>query len=182
MFKYVKNFEQFINDKSYGYNCVKLELIVNKVEWMKLQEMIDDEDIYITDSIKGRENEQHITILNGLYKENNDNEIKEAIQSIVFTEPIIILQYLSLFENDEYDVLKFDTDYKDLYKMNKVLSNFSHIDDYQDYQPHCTVAYLKPGIGKKYIRKLEIPIIAKPGKIIYSKYNDEKLYWDLNKK
>jgi 2'-5' RNA ligase len=202
--KYVKTFEEFINENNAGrfmganafapdalekkedevheYGCVMLHLPVDEAEWQKLQDSIDDNDVYEEDGESyGRENEVHITLLYGLHEENDDDKIKEAMQGTVFMTPMISLQYLSLFQNEKYDVLKFDIKSKDLNKMNETLAKFPHTTDYPEYHPHATVAYLKPGCGKKYIGKLDNPIEVEPGEILYSKVNGEKLKWPLKK-
>lgn len=186
--KYIKTFEQFVDESNAGkfmtvheYGCVMLALPVDSDSWKKLQEMIDEDDIYDEEGY-GRENETHVTLLYGLHEDIDDDEIKEAMQGMVFTKPIIQLQTLSLFENEKFDVLKFDIECDDLHKMNETLCKFPHTNDYPDYHPHCTVAYLKPGRGKKYSGPIDFPMEVKPVEVLYSKPNGDKLKWPLKKK
>jgi 2'-5' RNA ligase len=63
-----------------------------------------------------------------------------------------------LFQNEKYDVLKFDMEYptkgdKFLHKCNDELKKFPFTSDFPDYHPHMTIVYLKPGKGNKYLRK-----------------------------
>lgn len=57
---------------------------------------------------------------------------------------------------------------------NKLTDNFPYSTDYPDYHPHSTIAYLKPGSGKKYVKEFKnIEFIATPEKIVYSKPNED---------
>ena len=63
---------------------------------------------------------------------------------------------MSLFENGKFDVLKFDVGYTDkkssfLHDCNEELTKLPYKSDFPDYHPHMTVAYLKPGMGNKYV-------------------------------
>lgn len=81
--KYVKTFEEFVNennagrfmttnafatdalekkeDKVHEYGCVMLHLPVDEAEWKKLQDSIDDNDVYEEECEDyGRENEVHM--------------------------------------------------------------------------------------------------------------------------
>jgi len=186
---HVKTFEQFIEDDkveeksgtAHDYGCVMLYLNVDEKNWADLQESIDDEDVYEKDGDYGREDEPHVTVLYGLHEDNDDDDIKKAMMAHEFSDPIVSMQRLSLFENDDFDVLKFDVNSKDLNKMNETLAEFPHTTDYPDYHAHCTVAYLKPGTGKKYAKKLKEAVVSKPDKIVYSKTDGSKLKWPFKK-
>lgn len=59
---------------------------------------------------------------------------------------------ISLFENEKFDVLKFDVESEDLIEMNRVVSaSFACNDSCSIYHPHATIAYLKKGKGEKYV-------------------------------
>ena len=81
----------------------------------------------------------------------------------------IYVKNISLFENEEYDVVKMDIKSKDLKKMNKRLrDNFEYTSDYPEYHSHLTLAYVKKGKGKKYTTKINDKIKLIPDKYIYS--------------
>jgi 2'-5' RNA ligase len=85
---------------------------------------------------------------------------------------------MSLFENDEYDVLKFNVISNDLAKLNKLMKgNFEYTSNYPNYIPHLTIAYLKKGEGKKYIKNMETLEIENINNFIYSDkdYKETKL-------
>ena len=60
---------------------------------------------------------------------------------------------LSVFSNpgSPFDVLKVDVESPKLHRLNRSLRDgLEHQNDYPDYHPHLTVAYLKKGAGAKY--------------------------------
>jgi 2'-5' RNA ligase len=187
---YIKTFEEFIlengiilnenSKKVHDYGCVMLYLKVDNKDWNALQDLINEEDIYKANEY-GREDEVHVTILYGLHEENKDEDIKVALENIEFSKPFIELNTLSLFTNDDFDVIKFDVESEDLLKMNKILSKFPHTTDYPDYHAHCTVAYVKSGTGKKYLKKFKETLNVKPDIIVYSKVDGSKCKWPFKK-
>ena len=165
------------NDAKRSYGCLMLDCseLGKKVE--ALQSNIEPEDIYEEDG-HGLEKDAHITVLYGFH-EQDGQVIKNSLE---FSPIEYELTGLSLFENDDFDVLKFTVKSKDLKKLNKECSDtFENTNDYPDYIPHMTVAYLLPGTGKKYV-KLKSPIIDKSftsGKFIFSTKDSEKTKWKV---
>lgn len=110
---------------------------------------IPDEDIYTGEDNMGREDTPHITVLYGIVTQDAD----EAIQLLAPESPVkATLGKVTLFENsDDYDVVKIDIDSEDLARLNKLLSdNLENENDFPEYQPHITIAYVKQGSGKLY--------------------------------
>ena len=181
--KYIKKYELFLEmvkkdvKKKYEYGCVMLYFKVPKIADYTSQ--IEDDDVYDEKGF-GIESKSHITLLYGLH----DDEIKDCdVFDIVMKEeyPDLLLVKPSLFENDEYDVLKFDVKYpkkeeRILHKVNKeLMDKFPFTSDFPDYHPHCTIAYLKKGMGKKYVKLFkDDEICVHPNKIVYSKSNGDK--------
>jgi hypothetical protein len=58
---------------------------------------------------------------------------------------------LSVFELPDADVLKIDVEGNDLHRAHKKLELLPHVDTHPNYQPHLTIAYLKPGTAGKYL-------------------------------
>ena len=66
------------------YGCLMVYLDVAKKDWDKLQDMIDDEDLYIDkeDPSYGRETEPHATILFGFHADVPDEGIEKEIDKM----------------------------------------------------------------------------------------------------
>ena len=127
-------------------------------EMSLLHSMIDEKDIYTEkgDRSFGLEDEPHTTLLYGLHDGVTVDDVKNVMDKFKFGN--LIAHNPSLFQNEKYDVLKFDMKYPNkegnfLHKCNEELKMFPHTSDFPDYHPHMTVSYIKPGNGNKYVRK-----------------------------
>lgn len=137
-------------DYSYASTQVNLPKEVGDkiISWGKKN--IKDEDIYEDeeDDSKGREDMPHCTILYGLTSDN-----PEPVKKLLKEERPIkaTLGKVSLFEQDDYDVVKINVKSPDLHRLHKKLSdNLNNENSFPTYKPHVTIAYVKPGKGKKY--------------------------------
>lgn len=171
---------------SHSYGCVMLFFDIGKGNWKNIQSLIDDEDIYTGegDQSYGREDEPHVTILYGLHDDIEDSTIEDLIDEIKPTK--LTLKKISLFENDKFDVIKFDVigaSEGKLGKMNAKFAELPHTTDFPDYHPHATIAYVKTGTGKKYVQNLssEDAITVECNNVVYSKADDTKNKYKLNK-
>lgn len=99
----------------------------------------------------GRETNPHITVKYGLHGED-----PEAVRQLLANEPPVTVKMgkTSFFPNGESgsgDVLKVDVDSPALHRLNKKIADaLPNTETHPVYKPHATVAYLKPGMGKKY--------------------------------
>ena len=94
-----------------------------------------------------------------------------------------LINNASLFENEKYDVLKFDVSGNGLKETNKELQKYPFTSDYPEYHPHLTIGYLHPGKGKKYTKLLqnrEYKLIPKYA--VYSKPDGSKTKMTIKKK
>lgn len=165
------------NSKPRSYSCLMLDCsgIGN---FKEIQDQIDKEDIY-DEKGYGLEKEPHITILYGIHEQD-----PEVVKLALSFEPVEYeLAGLSLFENEKYDVLKCSVKSKDLHRMNKQATELlDYTSDYPDYKPHLTIAYLKPGTGKKYT-KIKDDIFNKEietGLFIFSNKDSKKTKWNID--
>jgi 2'-5' RNA ligase len=166
-----------------GYGCVMLD--VEFPDKKGIQRKIDIDDIYIDpedDSFGLERGPGHVTLLYGLHKSVKDNEIKNIINNIDFSDINIELTKIGLFENELYDVLKFDVGKNNiLVDANKQLQKLPFTNEYPKFQPHLTIAYLKPGTGKKYVKMFKDLTFKdiKPTKIVYSKVEGNKINFKI---
>lgn len=164
--------------KKYDYGCVMLGFDIPKDKWNKVQDLIDDNDITTEDGL-GREMDPHVTVLYGIHSDVSDEDVEELIDEL--TSPDIRFNHLSIFENENFDVVKFTIRNRSLEKMNKMFRELPHTNNYPKYEPHATVAYVKKGSGSKYSQTLkdDLDFKLKPTKIIYSKADGTKKYYDF---
>lgn len=168
----------------HSFGCAMIYFEISKKAWDGLQSMIDEKDVYTEEGDKsfGREDEPHATLLYGLHATISDDEIKEISKKMEIVD--IKLKKISIFENEKFDVVKFDIIDEaktKLSKMNKEYVKLPHTNDYPNYEPHSTIAYVKSGTGKKYIKTLKgDDIINVTGnKIVYSKADGTKITYKL---
>ena len=177
----IKNFDQFINESNqvYEYGCAMVYF--DFPEMKDLHSQIDEAEVYHDpeDPTFGLETEPHVTLLFGLHS----NEIPdEKVFGPCKQKPIgpITLTNPSLFNNEKYDILKFDAENPVLHEINAELSKLPHTTSFPDYHPHATVAYLKPGSGQKYAnlfagKKFQVT----PKMVVYTKPNGSKLQEEI---
>lgn len=156
-------------EKKYSYGCSMLYFDFPQIKM--IHEKINKDDIYTAEG-HGLETESHVTLLYGLHEDVKDEDVLNAsckgIESIQ-------LHNISLFSNDKFDVLKFDAKGNFLFDINRELSKLPHTTDFPDYHPHCTVAYLKPGKGKEYVKLFSERLYEVfPTKVVYSKPDGSK--------
>ena len=98
----------------------------------------------------GREAESHITARWGLHFATPTKKMRDALKE--FGPVKVMLGKTSLFRNDDADVLKVEVKSPDLHRLNALLGRLApNHSTHPIYLPHATIAYLKPGAGKKYV-------------------------------
>lgn len=129
------------------YSCLMVylpeDLANHVIAWGKLQ--IRNEDIYVDENGgMGREEEQHVTVLYGLVDEKPSDMLLQVFEH---TAPFDVkLGAVKIFRNDGYDVVVLEVISPFLHALNRnVRSVAAYENDYDNYTPHCTVAYVKPG-------------------------------------
>lgn len=169
------------------YNCIMVEYMVTP-QITSLQRSIENTDLYFGEEGEGQndygiEKETHITLLYGILPEVSVYEVNKFLMPI--SNYSAICSNISLFENEKFDVLKFDVISDGLKITNSALRNeIKYENNYPDYIPHLTIAYLKPGCGKEYLRKFK-QFSIRPVGFMYSTTNGMKLRFKdsgLNKK
>ena len=94
-------------NRTYDYGCVMVYLDISN--WERIISNIDENDLYKPeDEHYGRETEPHLTLLYGLHKEVTKEEISTIFKDTKSTDFKIQIDGISIFENDEFDVVKMD--------------------------------------------------------------------------
>lgn len=124
-----------------------------------LQNKISKNELYFgTDEDKkdnkyGFEKESHVTLAPCLDSDADLAKLKELL--LPLKEYKCILNNISIFENDDYDVLKADVKCPNMHKTyNKIKENFELHSTYREYHPHMTIAYMQKGVSDKYKKKM----------------------------
>ena len=151
------------------YGCVMLFATIP--DWEDRLKIINKEDIF-DDETKdyGLEHETHVTLLYGIHlDETKPEKIKKFIET--FNSIDVSINEISCFENENYDVVKYDVPVtKELKEYHDaILANYPNTQTFPDYHPHMTISYVIPGTGKKYSKKIK-PFNVKFDTVIYS-YN-----------
>jgi hypothetical protein len=179
--KKIKLFEEFMNEakkQTYDANCAMLYF--DFPEMAQMHKKIIASDLFESEEGGGHglETESHCTLLYGLNADVSLNAVKVKLQGFGFDK--CIAHNISLFENKEFDVLKFDIKGDNLHAANKSLCELPYKTDYPDYHPHMTVAYLKSGMGKKYVEMFNThEHVLIPSHIVYSMTDGSKNTIDI---
>lgn len=159
--------------------CVMLFFNFPEVE--NLHNLINPDDLYNDpeDPTFGIEDEPHTTLLFGLDPSVTLEQVTEILNKYQYSDCKIY--NASLFENEKYDVLKFDVEGDMLKETNYSLKKLPYKSNFPGYHPHLTIAYLKPGKGKKYVESLQNQqFMLVPTHAVYSFPPDNKVNIKIN--
>ena len=175
-----------LNEAKRDYGCVMLYFPVPKDFWDKIQGRVDDEDVSSDKDADGKElngrqsaSETHITLLYGIHENVPDKDVEAIIGQIDGME--VTLSKVSMFENEKFDVLKFDVEGDRLFEYNKKLSELPHTSNF-DYHPHLTVLYAKKGtITDEMTKDLskDETLTVNANKVVYSKADGSNKNYEL---
>lgn len=111
---------------------------------LDLRNQIDPDDLHPEE---GFGPDPHVTILYGL----GDDQHDVAVEIMQRADPIRgTIQQVDLFQNDDYDVVILPVESEDLQRLHQQLDELPNDNEYPDYRPHITIAYVKSGVGEKY--------------------------------
>lgn len=177
----IKLLSLITEEHMHEYGCVML--FFDFPEMKKIQSIIKSKDIYEddTDDSFGLETEAHVTLLYGLHSGVSSENVKSVLKKFSFGP--CKLTNISLFENEKYDVLKYDIDGEGLHEANIQFKRFPYTNDFPEYHPHLTIAYLNPKTGKKYTNALKnTSFTLIPKYAVYSQIDGTKEKLNINVK
>ena len=149
------------------YGCLMLFLDVPI--WEKITSVIKPEDIYTVGNDYGIEKEPHLTILYGFHDEVTSEEVFKLFKENMPMKPIEVrIKGISVFENPEFDVVKFDVNSPELTKLNGIMRQLPNTTKFPEYRAHITIAYVKKGEGKKYVKPFEKERVLRGDKLVYT--------------
>lgn len=148
--KYLKSYKLF-EEKTYEFGCIMVDVPVKN--WNEITSFINTDDIYtVSDNdTYGIQDRPHLTLLYGTHKEVTSEQVESLLKNV---KPFSIeIDGVDIFENKDYDVVKFNVKKNDLLQsIFDSLSTLPNSNSFKDYKPHITIAYVKKGTGKKYIK------------------------------
>jgi len=172
----LKKYLEFIKEEKslYEYGCVMVDF--NFVNWTDLLESIDPSDVYKVEGKNyGLQPRPHLTLLYGIHDTVSDEEILNCFEGFTEDDFKVQIDGVSIFENPEFDVIKLGVSLTPkLKEINERLSELPNSNQFP-YKPHITLAYVKKGLGKKYVNpdyKYEIKNISK---IVYTRPDTTEL-------
>lgn len=138
---------------------------------------IDDSVIYEAEADNyGREKKPHVTVKYGLTQSYTEDQMRRLLSKVApFT---VEIKGVSIFENQEFDVVKFDIEGAELRRLNEIFSRLPNEDQYPEYHPHMTLAYVKKGLGQRFVRTPQKFARVPVRTIIYSDRGN-KTYYNL---
>lgn len=169
------------SEQPHEFSCLLFNLPGDlSYEVRQLADQIPTEDL----AAEGRELNPHVTIKFGLHTDDPE-EVRSAIQAM---PPVAVaIGKASIFTGKgeggkpAYDVVKLEVESDALHKMNAGVSDCLECTDTRpEYKPHVTLAYVKPGLGEYYARRLN----ALEGKVaIFDRavFSDKRCQWNFIK-
>ena len=165
-----ETFPEVASKQSYG--CLMLKLNIDDNIWGDFVLELTKE---VKSDVQEIEFEPHITVLYGVDLSTPPEQVKELIQQFVNKPIEVRLSGVSLFENEKYDVVKFDVESEDLIALNEfVKSKLNYTNSFVKYHPHATICYMNVGKGKQFVNK-DIKLTFSCDEFIYSGENDDNL-------
>lgn len=123
-----------------------------EIEDQTLRERVGDiQDLLDPEDVIELEDTPHVTVRYGL-QDMTPQKVRQLLSR--YPRVWIKLGRLSIFENDDVDVLKIDVQSEELHKVNRALGLHAAENTHRQYIPHVTIAFLKKGTGRKYLHGL----------------------------
>lgn len=163
----ITKYLEFIKESKkndYDYGCVLTYL--DFIDWEDIINQIDEDDLY-TGETYGKVKTPHLTYLYG-YEDTKIDEVKEKLDELNLKPFQIETDAIDLFESENYDVVKFNVKKsKLLQSIFDKLSELPNKNLFKNYSPHITIAYVKKGLGKKYLNSIDYTVIKMINEISY---------------
>ena len=178
--KKIMKYDQFLSESdSYEFGCAMIE--VPFADWNQITSMVDPEDVYEVEGDRsyGIQDNPHVTILYGLHKGVSPDDIKAVIDR--FSGDLRVkIDGIGIFENEDFDVVKLNVvPDGGLQQLHEMISELPNSDQYPEYKPHITIAYVKKGCGRKYEDAGFSREIGDISEICYSMPGGRKEYFEI---
>lgn len=101
----------------------------------------------------GRTLDPHVTLLFGLKETPKAKAVRKALKGVgsIEFQPGKVSVFPAAENGGKFDVVKIEVTSPSLHAANKALRDaFEYENNHPEYEPHITLAYVKPGYGAKY--------------------------------
>jgi len=151
--KFLLKYEKFLESQGYDHGCVMVHVPVEN--WKDLTSQINPDDLYqeTEGDNYGIQEHPHLTLLYPVTSVVDVSEVESILREVLKDKLEVNINGIDLFENPKYDVVKFNV----------------------EYNPHITLAYTKPGCGKKYCDPNYKYNFNNVNKVIYTRPNNTDL-------
>jgi hypothetical protein len=179
----LKRYKDFVKNRSqYQFGCVLVDY--NFSNWQQFLEeilKIQDDDVYEVEGQNyGIEPRPHLTLLYGLHQEVSNEQVQSCFTGFNIDDFKVHINGIDIFENEQYDVIKLNVvKTQKLEEIHQRLTKLPNSDKYPQYNPHITCAYVKSGLGKKYIHGDYKHEIQNINKIVYTRPNKSEYIINL---
>lgn len=155
------------------YNCLMLKFDVKNWDSF-VHKLIDPNDVYLSEKEGfGIESKPHVTVLFGIHDYVPTADVKKCLVPIRHIK--CKTSIIDIFQNKDFDVVKFNIEGNYLKQMNKkLMESVDYTTSHPEYKAHMTIAYVKPGTGVKYKKTLANLLVITPTAYIYSKADGTK--------
>ena len=176
----IMRYDRFLNEsESYEFGCAMIEVPFD--DWSQIAGMIDPEDVYEVEGDRsyGIQDNPHVTVLYGLHSSVSVEDLKQAISG--FSEELVVaVDGIGVFENEDFDVVKMNVvPSGGLLRLNEMVSALPNSNEYPEYKPHITIAYVKKGRGRKYEDASFSREIGGISEMCYSMPDGSKEYFEI---
>ncbi len=138
------NFQRLVGNTKYWAVILNITSPITKAAIKTLQTTIDTEGVEF-------ESEPHITIRYGL-----EEATVSQLQQLIDTGNGIYFKFsrLSVFENEDKDVLYLEIESQTLTNMHNLLGILPNTQTHDTYRAHLTIGYFPPGTARQWLDKL----------------------------
>ena len=174
---------ELLNEREEQIEYGVLMLFIDIPMWKKITSIIKKDDIYKKDDEFGIETEPHVSILYGFHNNVDADKVFDLYKENFDLKPIeISVEGISTFENEEFDVVKIDVSSKILTKMNSVMRKLPNTTTFPKYDAHITLAYVKKGRGKDYVKSFKKNNTLVGNELVFSTKEEKHSNLKLNEK
>lgn len=177
----IKKYKEFMKESQVNYKlgCVMIRLDIPN--WKEITSMIDIDDVYDPPgNPHGIEENPHVTALWGINPGVDDSMVVDIINKFKYKDLDISVSKIDSFKNKDFDVVKLSVNKSQvLQDFFNELSKLPNSNEFPEYVPHITIAYVLPGKSDKYINPYYKLESFKIKSICYSKPNGQELEFNV---